>query len=61
MTIIPLLVFTRIFGRIVKQMSKKQADAYGKASAVSDEILSNIRTVLLFGREDFAMKSLDEN
>lgn len=48
----------RIYGKSLRTMTKEQADVFGKASAIADEMLSNIRTVLLFSREDFAKQSI---
>ncbi|XP_060270944.1 ATP-binding cassette sub-family B member 5 isoform X3 [Ovis aries] len=49
----PLIIASAaIFSRIVISLSSKELNAYSKAGAVAEEVLSSIRTVIAFGAQE---------
>ncbi|XP_046632752.1 ATP-binding cassette sub-family B member 10, mitochondrial-like [Daphnia pulicaria] len=47
----PVAVLTIVYGRFVKKITKKVQDALAQATQVTEERISNIRTVRAFGQE----------
>ncbi|CAH8553537.1 unnamed protein product [Heterobilharzia americana] len=46
-----VLIGFSLFGIVVRKFTQKEKDAYSKSSAVAEEVLSAIRTVISFGGE----------
>nr|XP_018672478.2 multidrug resistance protein 1A-like isoform X1 [Ciona intestinalis] len=58
----PLLIMSAgVMFRIATAFTKKELDAYAKAGAVAEEVLSSIRTVVAFDGQDKECKRYEEN
>merc|ERR1719295_1419289 len=62
MSMIPFMV---IFGgmatKVQSSFAEKEMEAYGKAGAIAEEVLSGVRTVVAFGGEEKEIKRYEEN
>ncbi|KAB0343262.1 hypothetical protein FD754_020188 [Muntiacus muntjak] len=58
----PLIIASAaIFSRIVISLSSKELNAYSKAGAVAEEVLSSIRTVIAFGAQEKEIQRYTQN
>ncbi|KAF4019990.1 hypothetical protein G4228_011616, partial [Cervus hanglu yarkandensis] len=58
----PLIIASAaIFSRIVISLSNKELNAYSKAGAVAEEVLSSIRTVIAFGAQEKEIQRYTQN
>ncbi|XP_071445843.1 multidrug resistance protein homolog 49-like isoform X2 [Hetaerina americana] len=62
LSIMPVLVVaTAIVGKLQASLTEKELKAYGKAGAVSEEVLGALRTVLAFGGEQKEVQRFEAN
>ncbi|XP_046391423.1 multidrug resistance protein homolog 49-like [Ischnura elegans] len=62
LSLMPLLVIaTAIVGKMQASLAEKELKAYGKAGAVSEEVLGALRTVLAFGGEQKEVERFKAN
>ncbi|XP_020919082.1 ATP-binding cassette sub-family B member 5 isoform X6 [Sus scrofa] len=58
----PLIIASAaMFSRIVISLSSKELNAYSKAGAVAEEVLSSIRTVIAFGAQEKEIQRYTQN
>ncbi|KAJ1921718.1 ATP-binding cassette permease mdl1 [Mycoemilia scoparia] len=57
----PIAIYAIIYGRLVKRISKKTQESLGELTKVSEERLSNIRTVQAFSREQTEIEKYNES
>ncbi|XP_077613736.1 ATP-binding cassette sub-family B member 5 [Crocuta crocuta] len=58
----PLIIASAVlFSRIIISLSSKELNAYSKAGAVAEEVLSSIRTVVAFGAQEKEVQRYTQN
>ncbi|KAE8288797.1 Multidrug resistance protein 1 [Larimichthys crocea] len=56
-----LFISAALFGKVVTSFSTKEQNAYAKAGAVAEEVLSAVRTVFAFNGQDREIKRYQKN